>query len=290
MNARFGAEAGVERPAFSGSPAVREMLNKVPEVTLLFWIVKMMSTTVGETGADLLSSTLGWGLPVTTVFVAVLLAIALVFQIRARAYSPTRYWTVVVLISVAGTVASDMLVDMAGVPLGVTTAIFGAALVGVFAWWWSQERTLSIHTINTRKREIFYWLAILVTFALGTSGGDLLGEALQFGYGLSAIVFLSTVLLIALLHFAFKMNAVFSFWAAYVITRPLGASVGDLLSQPAKDGGWGLGTIPVSIFFLVFITAAVTWFTIAERRAGSGARVGIRAESIIPVALPEAPQ
>jgi len=272
------------------SPAVREMLNKVPEVTLLFWIVKMMSTTVGETGADLLSDTLGWGLPVTTVFVVALLAIALVFQVRARAYHPARYWTVVVLISIAGTVASDMLVDMAGVPLGVTTAIFGAALIGVFAWWWSQERTLSIHTINTRKRETFYWLAILVTFALGTSGGDLLGEALQLGYGLSAIVFLSTVLLIGFLHYAFKMNAVFSFWAAYVITRPLGASLGDLLSQPVKNGGWGLGTIPVSIVFAVFIIAAVAWFTAAERRAGSGVRTRIRGERLIPVAMPEAPR
>lgn len=254
------AEAGATRP-FAAA-----MLNKVPEVTVLFWLVKMMSTTVGETGADLLSMTLGWGMPLTSVLVTVLLIIALVAQFRARQYRPGRYWTVVVLISVAGTLISDMLVDMAGVPLLTTTIVFAVALAVVFGVWWLQERTLSIHTINTRRREAFYWAAILVTFALGTSGGDYLGETLQFGYGLSALVFLSAVLLIAFLHFGFKLNAVFAFWTAYILTRPLGASLGDLLSQPVKDGGLGLGTIPVSLVFLGCIFAAVAWFSWDARR------------------------
>ncbi|MDR2999572.1 MAG: hypothetical protein LBU78_15760 [Microbacterium sp.] len=248
------------------SSTQRRMLNKVPEVTLLFWLVKMMSTTVGETGADLLSGTLGWGMGITTAVVGVLLAVALVAQFRARAYSPVRYWIVVVLISVAGTLASDMLTDVAGVPLGVTTTVFAVVLAAVFLIWWLQERTLSIHSIDTPKREAFYWAAILVTFALGTAGGDLLGEALNLGYALSAAVFLAALLLVALARFTFGLNAVLAFWTAYVLTRPLGASLGDLLSQPVADGGLGFGTIPVSIAFTACIIAAVAWFAREQRR------------------------
>ena len=252
----------------------RELLNKVPQVTLLFWLVKMMSTTVGETGADLLSGTLGWGMLATTGVVSVLMILALVAQFRSRAYRPARYWLVVVLISVAGTLASDALVDLAGVPLWVTTAIFSALLALVFAGWWMSERTLSIHSITSSRRETWYWATILVTFALGTSGGDLLGEALQLGYGPSAAVFLSAVLLVAVLHFGLKLNGVLAFWAAYILTRPLGASLGDLLSQPVKDGGLGFGTIPVSIAFALAIVASVVWFELRERRElGSPMRV-----------------
>lgn len=240
--------------------------NKVPEVTLLFWLVKMMSTTVGETGADLLSGTLGWGLPLTSLVVTLLLIVSLVIQLRSRRYEPGRYWSVVVLISVAGTLLSDLLVDMLGVPLPVTTALFSALLAGVFIAWWRQERTLSIHAITTRKREGFYWAAVLSTFALGTSGGDLVGEALGLGYGLSTLLFLAAVLLIAGARFGLRINTVLAFWVAYVLTRPLGASLGDLLSQPVSHGGLGLGTVPVSIAFAVCIVAAIFWFRKNEKR------------------------
>ena len=250
----------------AGTGNTAQLLNKVPQVVLLFWIVKMMSTTVGETGADLLSETLGWGLPITTVLVTVLLVIALFAQFRAHSYDPVRYWTVVVLISIAGTLASDMLVDLLGVTLIATTVLFSVLLAGAFIVWWRQERTLSIHTINTRRREAFYWTAILVTFALGTAGGDLLGESLGLGYALSALIFLGAVLLIALLHFAFRLGAVLAFWVAYILTRPLGASLGDLLSQSKQHGGLGLGTIPVSIAFGICIISAVAWFSRTERR------------------------
>lgn len=249
-----------------------QLLNKVPQITLLFWVVKMMSTTVGETGADLLSGTLGWGMYLTTAVVSILLAGSLVLQFRAKSYRPARYWSVVVLISVAGTLASDLLVDVAGVSLWVTTALFSAALAAVFVAWWRQERTLSIHTVNTPRREAFYWAAILATFALGTSGGDLLGEALQLGYRLSALVFLGAVLLVAFSRYVLKLGAVLAFWVAYILTRPLGASLGDLLSQPVKHGGLGVGTIPVSIAFAACIIAAVAWFTRQERVASAAAR------------------
>lgn len=243
-----------------------ETLNKVPQITLLFWLVKMMSTTVGETGADLLSGTLGWGIGITSAVVSGLLIVALIAQLRANEYRPIRYWSVVVLISVAGTLLSDVLVDVAGVSLVTTTVLFSIILAVVFVLWWRQERTLSIHTIHTRKREVFYWAAILATFALGTSGGDLLGETLNLGYGLSAVVFLSAVLLVALLHVIFKANAVLWFWTAYILTRPLGASLGDLLSQSQKHGGLGFGTVPVSIVFAICIVASVAWFVFQERR------------------------
>lgn len=260
-----GPSAVTEAQQASSQGIASTMLNKVPQVTLLFWIVKMMSTTVGETGADLLSGTLGWGMPLTTAVVTALLIGSLVLQFRASSYQPVRYWAVVVLISVAGTLASDLLVDVAGVPLIVTTVLFSVLLAAVFVAWWLQERTLSIHTINTKRREAFYWAAILATFALGTSSGDLLGEALHLGYGLSALVFLSAVLLVAFLHFAFKLGAVLAFWIAYILTRPLGASLGDLLSQSVKHGGLGIGTIPVSIAFAACIIAAVAWFSRQER-------------------------
>jgi len=155
------------------APPARRMLNKVPEVTIFFWIIKILATTVGETAADFLNDHLGLGLTGTTLVMSVGLAAALWFQFRARRYVPVLYWTAVVLISVVGTLASDNLVDNLGVPLVVTTAAFSFALAVTFAVWFSKERTLSIHSIFTPRREAFYWLAILFTFSLGTAAGEL---------------------------------------------------------------------------------------------------------------------
>ncbi|TFD77546.1 hypothetical protein E3T53_11380 [Cryobacterium psychrophilum] len=243
------------------------MLNKVPEVTIYFWIVKVLATTVGETGADLLSTTLNWGLSVTTWFMSTLLIASLVLQFRARRYTPSLYWTAVVLISVVGTLFTDNLVDNFGVPLWVTTALFAVALAGTFAVWFARERTLSIHTILTRRRESFYWLTILFTFALGTAAGDLISEGLQLGYALAVGVFAGLIALVAVAHYVFTFNVVLSFWLAYILTRPLGASVGNLLSQAHGDGGLGLGTIGTSLLFLAVIVAVVISFTRSERRS-----------------------
>ncbi len=158
------------------------MLNKVPEVTIFFWLIKIMATTVGETAADYLNVNLGFGLTWTTVVMAVLLAGALAWQMRRDRYAPVSYWLVVVFISVVGTLVTDNLTDRFGVPLPVSTAVFSALLAGTFYAWWRQERTLSIHAVNTTRREAWYWLAILVTFALGTAAGDLFAERLSLGY------------------------------------------------------------------------------------------------------------
>jgi uncharacterized membrane-anchored protein len=242
------------------------MLNKVPEITVLFWVVKILSTTVGETAADFLSDNLGLGLPTTTAIMGLLLAAVLVAQFSVRRYIPSIYWLAVVLISVVGTLFSDNLVDNLGVSLWTTTAIFGTGLVLSFAAWWHSEHTLSIHSIVTRKREAYYWLAILFTFALGTSAGDLVAEKLALGYVPSALIFGGIIAVITAAFYALDLNAVLAFWAAYILTRPFGASLGDFLTASHKDGGLGLGTNGTSAVFLAVIVAAVVWFTTSAKR------------------------
>ena len=243
------------------------MLNKVPEATLVFWIIKILCTTVGETFADYLNVTLNFGLKKTSIVMVVLLATALVFQFRARRYIPGLYWTVVVLVSIVGTLLTDYLTDKRGFPLQVTTIIFTVILAGVFIAWYATEKTLSIHTIHTTRREVFYWLAILFTFALGTAAGDLFAEKMGLGYFVSFLIFAGLIAVITVGHFAFKLNAVLAFWLAYILTRPLGASLGDLLSQKHKHGGLGLGTTGTSAIFLGLILALVIYLTITRKDA-----------------------
>jgi uncharacterized membrane-anchored protein len=241
-------------------------LNKVPEVTLFFWVIKMMSTTVGETAADYLNVNLHLGLTGTSVVMGVLLAIALFFQIRTKRHVPSIYWVTVVLISVFGTLMTDNLSDNLGVPLVVSTGAFSAALIATFAVWYAKEKTLSIHSVDTVKRELFYWTAILFTFALGTAAGDWVAEGLNLGYTNAALLFGGLIAATAFAHYVFKANAVACFWMAYVLTRPFGASCGDLLSQPASNGGLGLGTVGTTAIFLVTITVLVAYLSIAEKK------------------------
>src|SRR5689334_21455949 len=201
----------------------RRMLNKVPEVTLWFWVIKIMCTTVGETAADYVNDNLGFGLTNTTYVSGALLAVLLIVQFSLRRYVPVVYWAAVVVISVFGTLITDNMTDGHNVPLTTTTPIFAVILAIVFAVWYRVERTLSIHTIFTRRREAFYWLAILFTFALGTAAGDLLAEKLDLGYGLSVVIWAGAIALIAFAHYGLRLNAVLSFWLAYILTRPLGA-------------------------------------------------------------------
>jgi uncharacterized membrane-anchored protein len=252
-------------PVRPGLSTGRQMLNKVPEVTLYFWVIKIMCTTVGETAADYLNDTLGFGLTNTTLVAASLLAVLLVVQFGLRRYVPVVYWSVVVVVSVFGTLITDNLTDRFGVPLTTSTAVFAVVLAGVFAVWWASERTLSIHTIVTARREAFYWLAILFTFALGTAAGDLTAERFSLGYGVSALIFGGIIAVIAGAHFGLRLGAVPAFWLAYILTRPLGASIGDGLSQARADGGLGLGTTDTSYLFLACILALVAFLTVTRR-------------------------
>jgi uncharacterized membrane-anchored protein len=246
------------------SDKFRQMLNKVPEVTVFFWIIKVLCTTVGETAADYLNDNLGFGLTNTSYLAAALLIVVLIGQFRTRRYVPGIYWLAVVLISVVGTLVSDNLVENYGIALQTTTIAFGIALAVTFAAWYWSERTLSIHTIYTTRREAFYWLAVLFTFALGTSAGDLVSEQAGLGYFVSILVFGGAIALIALAHYRFRMGPVLAFWLAYILTRPLGASIGDWMSQPKSIGGLGLGTTVTSYIFLSVILLLVVFLAISK--------------------------
>src|SRR5437867_2025789 len=253
------------RSAIAGTTdwRTRPMLNKVPEITVYFWIIKILCTTVGETFADYLNVDLGFG-TYTLYFVGALTVVALAFQFATRRYIAPAYWVAVVLISVFGTLITDKLTDDFGVALEVTTAIFSVVLALVFFVWYSIERTLSIHTIFTFRREAFYWLAILFTFALGTAAGDLVAEKFNLGYLNSLFLFAGIISVIAIAHFGLDLNAVTAFWAAYVLTRPLGASIGDYMSQDTIDGGLGLGTDQTSFIFLLAILALVVYLVVTK--------------------------
>ena len=245
----------------------RDLLNKVPEVTLYFWAIKVLATTVGETAADFLGVNLNLGLTNTTVIMGALLVVALLFQLRTRRYVPGIYWLTVVLISIVGTLITDNLVDNLGVALQTTTVVFAIALAATFAAWFASEKTLSIHFITTTRREGFYWAAILFTFALGTAAGDLVAEGLDIGYWRSALMFAGLIAAIAVAHYRFGLGAVLAFWMAYILTRPLGASLGDFLSQPRPDGGLGLGTVGTSALFLTTILALVVYLSVTRKDA-----------------------
>jgi uncharacterized membrane-anchored protein len=257
------------------------MLNKVPEITVYFWLIKVLCTTVGETAADLLNENLGLGLTNTSYIMGALLIATLVFQFRSRRYVPGIYWLAVVLISVVGTLVSDNLVENYGVTLETTTIGFSAILIMVFATWYASERTLSVHTIVTTKREAFYWLAILFTFALGTSAGDFLSEQLELGYLTALGIFAGAIAVIAVVHFGLRMNAILSFWLAYILTRPLGASIGDYLASPSAEGGLGFGTILTSIIFLSAILILVVYLAVSKRDV---IRSGVLAPALDPAA------
>jgi uncharacterized membrane-anchored protein len=243
----------------------RQLLNKVPQITLFFWIIKILCTTVGETAADFLNTNLNMGLTGTSIVMSALLLIVLFFQFKSKKYIPGIYWLSVVLISVVGTLITDNLTDNLGVSLQLATIVFAIALALTFIVWYAKEKTLSIHEIDTLNREAFYWLAILFTFALGTAAGDLVAEGLKLGYLLSAGIFAGLIIVIWIANRYFKLNPVLSFWIAYILTRPLGASIGDYLSQSKDDGGLDLGTVITSAIFLIAILATVIYLTATKR-------------------------
>ncbi len=241
----------------------RALLSKVPEVTVWFWVIKILCTTVGESFADWINMTLGVGLVLTAVIFTGVLAAALAWQMSLKRYVPFAYWLTVVVLSVTGTLYTDILTDQLGVPLVISTSVFAAVLAMVFGIWYARERTLSIHSIVTLPRESFYWLAILVTFALGTAIGDWTLELTGWGPGIS--VLLPAGLIVAILiGWRLGANAVLSFWLAYILTRPLGANLGDWLASPHSERGMGLGTALTSIIFLALILATVIYLTLTR--------------------------
>ena len=238
------------------SADARTLLNKVPAISLAFWIIKILSTTVGETGADYLAVHVGLGTVLTGGVMAILLIAALTLQLRRLHCIPWIYWLTVVLVSVVGTQITDALTDGLGISLYASTVAFALGLAAIFAVWYAIEGTLAIQTIVTRRRELFYWAAILLTFALGTAAGDLATEALGLGFGMGVIIFAGLIAIIGATYYV-GISPVLAFWLAYILTRPLGASLGDLVSQGRTYGGLGLGTVYTSLLFLVAIGTLV---------------------------------
>jgi uncharacterized membrane-anchored protein len=243
------------------------LLNKVPEVTIWFWIIKILCTTVGETFADYLNTKFNLGLTGTTLVMSVVLTGALAWQFKSKKYVPGIYWLAVVLISVVGTLITDNLTDNFNVSLITSSVLFATGLALVFAAWQFIEHTLSIHSIRTVRREAFYWLAILFTFALGTAAGDLVAEKINIGYWKSALVFSGLIAVVTIAHKVFHANAIAAFWAGYILTRPLGASIGDYMSQPKANGGLGIGTTGTSVVFLGVIGLVVVYMARRETTA-----------------------
>jgi len=246
---------------------MKQLLSRVPEVTLIFWVIKILSTTVGETGADVLSSNLGLGLTITSAVMGGILVVLLFIQFRLKRYVPMSYWSVVVLMSIVGTLITDLLVDDCGVSLITLSVVFTVAMIAAFAVWYISEKTLSIHSINTAKREMFYWLIILLAFALGTGVGDLISEGLELGYGVALSLFSGAIAIVAFGCYIMKMNRVISFWFAFILTRPIGASLGDFMIQPVPEGGLGWGMTTVNMIFLLVIMGAIAYLSIRQKPA-----------------------
>jgi len=238
--------------------------NRVPKVTLDFWLIKLLAVTMGETAADYLAVNLGLGLTATSVIMAGVLLVALVLQFRQKRYVPWSYWLAVVLISVVGTLVTDNMVDNFGIQLTTSTVFFTVALITTFALWYASEHTLSIHTVFTNRREAFYWLAILFTFALGTAAGDLVSEQFGLGYFNTGILFGMIIGSLTFGYFFLGLDPILGFWLAYIFTRPLGASLGDFLSQPHEYGGLNLGTTLTSMIFLGLIALTVVYMTLSH--------------------------
>ncbi|MGB3835088.1 hypothetical protein [Castellaniella sp.] len=245
-----------------------DLLIKVPAITPSFWIIKILSTTVGETAADFLAVDAGWGQNTTRLVMAGLLAAALITQVRTRRYTPWSYWLTMVLVSIVGTQITDLLTDDLGVSLSASTPAFAIALTGIFIAWHHSEHTLSIHDIVSRRRELFYWAAILCTFSLGTAAGDLATEALGMEFSNGVLIF-GALIAATYISFALGGNAVLTFWIGYILTRPFGASLGDLLTQARIDGGMGMGTMWTSALFLsvIVLLVAVESYVVGSHRS-----------------------
>ncbi|MDH6124596.1 hypothetical protein [Kitasatospora sp. GP82] len=242
---------------------VRHAMSKVPEVTALFWIIKVLTTGMGETASDYLAHVMD---PMIAVALGGLgLVVALAVQFSVRRYVAWIYWTAIVMVSVFGTMAADVLHVALNVPYLVSTPFFLLALAAIFGAWYATERTLSIHSIHTRRREAFYWATVLATFALGTAAGDLTAVTMNLGYLDSAVLFAVLIAVPALAHRWMGLGAIPAFWAAYVLTRPLGASLADWMALPHSRGGLGLGLGPVTMGWTLAILALVGYLAATRK-------------------------
>lgn len=239
----------------------KELINRVAGLGVLFWVIKIFSTTVGETAADYVSVNLNLGLTLTAILMGVIIIGAIFWNFKQKNYFPPAYWLLIVMMSIEGTLITDLLVEKLNVSLLILDIGFTIAMGSLFYFWYKKERSLSIHSINNDKREIFYWLIVLTTFALGTGVGDTISEYLNFGYLNSLILFGSIFILAGILYYYKIISGVLAFWVAFIVTRPIGASLGDLFIQSPKDGGLGISVGIINIIFFVVIIVSVLYLT-----------------------------
>ena len=233
-------------------------------------MIKVLSTTVGETGADFLAFDLGYGMPKIALAMSALMALLLFIQFsKLKRYLPVNYWSIVILMSIVGTLITDILVDSLGVTLVTLSTVFTITMITGFIVWYINEKTLSIHSIDTAEREMYYWIIILLAFALGTGVGDLISEGLSLGYGVALLLFTGAIAIVAFGFYALKMNGVLSFWIAFILTRPLGASLGDFLTKSATEGGLGLGMTTVNAVFFFIIAGLVAYLSMKHQQTAS---------------------
>lgn len=252
----------VETTAAPPAVATPALISKVPEATATFWILKLMTTALGEAASDYLVSTL----KVAGLLIgAVGFVLALTAQLRSRRYRPWPYWITVAMVAVFGTMAADVAHSVLGIPLMASTAIYAVAVVGTFWLWWRSEGTLSIHSITSRRREAFYWLAVSFTFALGTAAGDLTAHTLGLGFSGSIVLFAALIVFPVIGYRFFGLNGVAAFWCAYVLTRPLGASLADWAGKPQHAGALGYGDGPVALVLLGLMAAVLCATGITSR-------------------------
>jgi uncharacterized membrane-anchored protein len=247
---------------------------KVPEITLIFWVLKLLTTGMGEAMSDFMGQ---HSVPIAGLVGFFGLILALWLQFRSPEYRPAIYWFAVMMVAVFGTMAADGIHDGASIPYSVTTPVFAAVVAATFFAWYRSEGTLSIHSINTRRRETFYWTAVLGTFALGTAAGDLTAYSLNLGFWTSAVLFAAVFAVPAFAWWRLNLNPIIAFWAAYVVTRPLGASFADGFSKHTNGGlGWGDGT--VSAIALVIFIALVAY--VARPQVRRAPRLEARLETV----------
>jgi uncharacterized membrane-anchored protein len=242
--------------------SVKKSLIKVPEITAFFWIIKILTTGMGEATSDALVNKIGPAIAVALALIV--LGIALKLQFSAKKYTPNIYWFAVAMVAVFGTMAADG-IHLIGIPYTVTSTMYAIILLAIFYAWYKKEGTLSIHSINTKRRERFYWLTVLATFALGTALGDLTATTFKLGFFTSGLMFIGIFFIPVVLHYVFKVNEIFTFWFAYIITRPLGASFADWFGKPKNIGGLNIGDTTVSLVAIAIIVILVGYLTVTHK-------------------------
>jgi uncharacterized membrane-anchored protein len=256
------SQQGIATDVEPAAPPVQRALTKVPEITIFFWVTKILTTAMGEATSDFMNSALGPAIAVPLMLIG--LVVALKLQFKRPGYNAWNYWLVVVMVAVFGTSAADALHVGFGIPYTVSTSFYLVVLTAVFIAWYRSEKTLSIHSIYTRRREKFYWWTVLATFALGTAGGDMTATSFHIGYLASGIMFASIIAVPAVAHRWFGLNSILAFWFAYIITRPLGASFADWLDATRHLGGLNLGQGPVALAFAVVMVAFIAYLAVTR--------------------------